>query len=162
MKTLLCLKKQTVLPEYCDPTILASRFNQFFSDTIEHIRAEFPLLEQSLPSYSFGTMDSILPACTTIIENFTLVTTEELSKIISCMNKTTCASDPFPTRLLISYLPTIIDVILYIVNLCITTYINVFPLQCKLSIVTPLIKKPGLDAEIKKKLSTCIKFVFFV
>ena len=148
VKTLLCLKKQTVLPEYCDPTILASRFNQFFVDKIEHIRAEFPLLEQSLPSYSFGTMDSILPACTTIIENFTLVTTEELSKIISCMNKTTCASDPFPTRLLISYLPIIIDVILYIVNLCITT--NVFPLPCKSSIVTPLIKKPGLDAEILK------------
>ena len=148
VKTLLCLKKQTVLPEYCDPTILASRFNQFFVDKIEHIRAEFPLLEQSLPSYSFGTMDSILPACTTIIGNFTLVTTEELSKIISCMNKTTCASDPFPTRLLISYLPIIIDVILYIVNLCITT--NVFPLPCKSSIVTPLIKKPGLDAEILK------------
>ena len=110
VKTLLCLKKQTVLPEYCDSVILASRFNQFFVDKIEHIRAEFPLLEQSLPSYSFGTMDSILPACTTIIENFTLVTTEELSKIISCMNKTTCASDPFPTRLLISYLPIIIDV----------------------------------------------------
>ena len=146
VKTLLCLKKQTVLPEYCDPTILASRFNQFFVDKIEHIRAEFPLLEQSLPSYSFGTMDSILPACTTIIENFTLVTTEELSKIISCMNKTTCASDPFPTRLLISYLPIIIDVILYIVNLCMTT--NVFPLPCKSSIVTPLIKKLGLDAEI--------------
>ena len=139
VKTLLCLKKQTVLPEYCDPAILASRFNQFFVDKIEHIRAEFPLLEQSLPSYSFGTMDSILPACTTIIENFTLVTTEELSKIISCMNKTTCASDPFPTRLLISYLPIIIDVILYIVNLCITT--NVFPLPCKSSIVTSLIKK---------------------
>ena len=87
-------------------------------------------------------------ACTTIIENFTLVTTEELSKIISCMNKTTCASDPFPTRLLISYLPIIIDVILYIVNLCITT--NVFPLPCKSSIVIPLIKKPGLDAETLK------------
>ena len=93
-------------------------------------------------------MDSILPGCTTIIENFTLVTTEELSKIISCLNKTTCASEPFPTRLLISYLPIIIDVILHIVNLCITT--NVFPLPCKSSIVTPLIKKPGLDAEILK------------
>ena len=89
--------------------------------------------------YTFGTIDSILPACTTITENFTLVKTEELSKIISCMNKTTCASDPFPTRLLISYLPIIIDVILHIVNLCIST--NVFPLPYKLSIVTPLIKK---------------------
>ena len=108
-----------MLPEYCDPTTLASGFNQFFVDKIEHIRAEFPLLEQSLPSYTFGTMDSILPACTTIIENFTLVTTEELSKIISCMNTTTCASEPFPNRLLVSYLPIIIDVILHIVNLCI-------------------------------------------
>ena len=37
---------------------------------------------------------------------------------------------------------------MYIVNLCITT--NVFPLPCKSSIVTPFIKKPGLDAEILK------------
>ena len=58
----------------------SSRFNQFFVDKIEHIRAEFPALKQSLPSYSFGTMGSIIPACTTIIENFTWVTTEELSK----------------------------------------------------------------------------------
>ena len=148
MKTLLCLKNQTVLPEYCDSTILASRFNQFFVDKIEHIRAEFSLLEQSLPSYSFGTMDSILPACTTIIENCTLVTIEELRKIISCVKITTCASDPFPIRLLISYLTILFDVILHIVNLCITT--NLFPLPCKSSIVTPFIKKPGLDAEILK------------
>ena len=83
-----------------------------------------------------------------IIENFTLVATEELIKIISCLKKTTCASDPFPVRLLMSHLP-IIDVILHIVNLYITT--NVVLLHCKSSIVTSLIKKPGLDAEIKKK-----------
>ena len=58
-------------------------------------------------------MDSILPVCTTIIENFTLVTTEELSKIISCLHKTICASDSIPTRLLMSYLPIIIDFINY-------------------------------------------------
>ena len=110
VKTLLCLRKQTVLPEYHDPLSLASRFNTFFVDKINKIRAEFSLLEKSLPLYTFGTMDSILPACTAILENFTLVTKEELSKIISCMNKTTCASDPFPTRLLMSHLPHIIDV----------------------------------------------------
>ena len=121
MKTLLCLKKQTVLPEYHDPLSLASRFNQFFVNKIDKIRAEFPVLEKSLPLYTFGTMDLILPACTIILENFTLVTKEELSKIISCMNKTTFASDQFPTRLLMSHLPHIIDVLLHIVNLCITT-----------------------------------------
>ena len=36
-----------------------------------------------------------------------------------------------------SYLPIISDVILHIVNLCIT--INVFPLPCKSSIVTPFV-----------------------
>ena len=67
---------------------------------------------------------------------------------------------PFPVRLFMSHLP-IIDVILHIVNLYITT--NVVFLHCKSSIVTSLIKKPGLDAKIKKnKLLTCIKFVFFI
>ena len=114
MKTLLRLKKQTVIPEYHDPLSLASRFNQFFVDKIDKICAEFPLVEKSLPLYTFGTMDSI----PILLENFTLVT-KELSKIISCMNKTTCASDPFPTRLLMSHLPHIIDVLLHIVNLCV-------------------------------------------
>ena len=102
-------------------------------------------------------MDSILPACTAILENFTLVTNEELTKIISCMNKTTCASDKFPTRLLMSHLPHMIDAILHIVNVCIT--INVFPLSCNSSIGIPLIKKPGLDVEL---LKTYIKFVIFI
>ena len=70
VRTLLCLKKQTVLPEYHGPLSLASRFNQFFVDKIDKIRAEFSLLEKSLPLYTFGIMDSILPACTAILENF--------------------------------------------------------------------------------------------
>ena len=45
VKTLLCLKKQTVLPEYCDPTILASRFNHFFVDKIEHIGMDALLVQ---------------------------------------------------------------------------------------------------------------------
>ncbi len=146
--TLLGRKRQIVLPEYHDPATLASRFNLFFMDKIDKIRAEFPLLESSLPPYSFESMDSVLPTCTTILDNFSLVTKEELIKIISTMNKTTCASDPFPTKLLMSHLPTIIDVILHIVNLCIST--SIFPMSCKSSIVKPLIKKPGLDSEILK------------
>ena len=34
------------------------------------------------------------------------------------MNKTTCSSDPFPTRLLIAHLQAIIPIIQHIVNLC--------------------------------------------
>ena len=53
----------------------------------------------------------------TVFDKFALVSIEELIKIISVMNKTTCASDPFPTKLLMNHLPAVIDIILHIVNL---------------------------------------------
>ena len=75
-----------------------------------------------------------------------MITSEELIKIISVMNKTTCSSDPFPSKLLMSHLPTIIDTITHMINLCIST--SVFPSSYKSAIVLPLIKKPGLDPQV--------------
>ena len=65
---------------------------------------------------------------------------------ISCMNKTTCSSDQFPTRLLMSHIHAIVPILQHIVNLCLAT--GDFPISCKSSIVIPLIKKPGLDREM--------------
>ena len=62
------------------------------------------------------------------------------------MHKTTCSSDPFPTRLLMSHIHAIVPILQHIVNLCLTT--GDFPISCKSSIVIPLIKKPGLDREM--------------
>ena len=62
------------------------------------------------------------------------------------MNKTTCSSDLFPTRLIISLLHAIIPIIQHIVNICLTT--GDFPISFKSSIVIPLIKKPSLDREM--------------
>ena len=120
----------------------------FFIDKIANIRAEFPLLESSLSPYSFESMDSIMPYCTVLLESFTMTTSEELIKIISVMNKTTGSSDPFPSKLLMSHLPTIIDTITHMNNLCIST--SVFPSSCKSAIVLPLIKKPGLVPQVLK------------
>ena len=64
------------------------------------------------------------------------------------MHKTTCSSDPFPTRLLMSHIHAIVPILQHIVNLCLTT--GDFPISCKSSIVIPLIKKPGLDREMLK------------
>ena len=41
-----------------------------------------------------------------------MITSEELIKIVSVVNKTTWSSDPFPSKLLIHF-PTIIDIIMY-------------------------------------------------
>ena len=80
-----------------------------------------------------------MPICTTTLYHFDRVTDPELLKIISGMNKHTCSSDPFPTRLLMSHLHAIIPIIQHIVNLCLTT--GDFPISCKSSIVIPLINK---------------------
>ena len=65
------------------------------------------------------------------------------------MNITTCGLDPFPTKLLISHLSSIIDIILRIVNLCFSY--GDFPASCKSAIISPLSKKRGLDSVILEK-----------
>ena len=105
---------------------MASIINTFFIDKIDNIRAEFPLLEANLPSYSFLSMDSIMSMCPTGLYHFDPVIDTELLKIISCMNKTTSSSDPFPTRLLMSRIHAIVPILQHIVNLCLTTGIFLF------------------------------------
>ena len=49
------------------------------------------------------------------------------------MNKTTCSSDPFPPRLLMSHIHATVPILQHIVNLCLTT--GDFRISCKSSIV---------------------------
>ena len=143
--TLLGRNKEATLPKYDSPLTMASVMNMFFIDKIDNIsiiRSEFTILLISL--------DSIMSMCPTGLYHFDPVTDTELLKIISCMNKTTCNSDPFPTRLLISRLHAIVPILQHIVNLCLTT--GDFPISCKSTIVKHLIKKPSLDREMLKKL----------
>ena len=82
-------------------------------EKIESIRAEFPLLEPTLQPNSFTDIDSIMPNCDIIFDHFEQLKRDDLMKIISVMNKTTCVSDPFPTKLLMSHVPAIVDIIRY-------------------------------------------------
>ena len=78
--------------------------------------------------------------------------------MISGMNKTTCSSDPFPTRLLMYHLYAIVPILQHIVNLCLT--MGDFPICSKSSIVIPLIKKPGLDREMFKNYRPVLNLSF--
>ena len=89
-----------------------------------------------------------------------MITSEELTMIVSVMNKTTCSSDPFPSKLLMSHLPTIIDTIMHIINLCLST--SVFPSSCKSAVVLPLIKKPGLDPQVFKNYRPVSNLSFYL
>ena len=77
IKTLLCRQKILVLPDYNEPITLTSTFYMHCIYKIANIRAEFPLLESSLPPYSFGSMNDIMPTCTNLLEKFTMITNEE-------------------------------------------------------------------------------------
>ena len=130
-----------MLPEY------TSIYNKYVCiDTITTIKIEFPLLEACLPVYSFVDIDIIMPVCTAIFDTFHPLSCDVLSS--HQLNKTTCVLDPFPTKLLMSHLSYILDIILCIVNLCFSS--GVFPTPCKSSIIFPLIKKQGLDSAILK------------
>ena len=77
------------------------------------------------------------------------------------MNKTTCSSDLFPTRLLMSHIHAIVPILQHIVfTLCLT--MGDFPISCKSSIVKPLIKKPGLDREMLKNYRPVSNISFFI
>ena len=71
-----------------------------------------------------------------------------LSGLIPKLIKITCVLDPFSTKLLMSHLSTIRNIIICIVNLCFSS--GVFPTSCKSSINLALIQKPGRDSEILK------------
>ena len=105
-------------------------------------------MEACLPVCSFVDIDLIMPACTAVFDTFHPLFCDVLASLISKLNKTTCVLDPFPTKLLMSHLSYILDIILCIVNLCFSS--GGFPTRCKSSIIFPLIKKQGLDPEILK------------
>ena len=78
---------------------------------------EFPLLEACLPVYSFVDIDLIMPACKDIFDIFHPLSCDVLSSFIRKLSKTTCVLDQFLTKLLMSPLSSILDIILCIVNL---------------------------------------------
>ena len=136
---LLGSKKFTVLPEYTSSFTLASSITMFFIEKINNIKMEFPLLEACLPAYSFVDFDTIMHVCTAVFDTLQPLSCDVLASIIHKLNRTTCGLDPFPTKVLMSHLSSIINVILRIVNLYFSS--GDFPASCKSAIISPLIKK---------------------
>lgn len=132
--------KTVVLPSYSESQELAQTFAQYFSDKITKVRSDIMAIQDSSP------ISTQIPTDTPpILNNLKPVTEEEMRKIISHTNSKHCALDPIPTTLLKSCLDSILPVICKIVNLSLQT--STVPENFKHAIVTPLIKKPGLDKE---------------
>ena len=103
----------------------------FFIEKIHEIKMEFPLL-YALPFLTHFSHFLVI-FWPVLFINWT-----ELP----------CGLDIFPTKLLMSHLSSIINIIIRIVNLCFS--FGNFPASFKLAIISPLIKKQDLDSEILK------------
>ena len=116
----------------------------------QHSLYSTPFTEVGKSKWSFSCVTVFLhhAPCTAVFDTFHPLSCDVLSSLISKLNKTTCVLDPFPTKLLMSHLSYILDIIPCIVDLCFTS--GVFPTPCKSPIIFPLIKKQGLDPEILK------------
>ena len=71
--------------------------------------------------------------CIAVFDAFQALSCDILSRGIHKWNKTTCGLDPFPIKLLMSHLPSISNIILRVVNLCLSS--GVFPASCKSAVI---------------------------
>ena len=126
------------LPYTEDYSLLASRFNNYFVEKIENIRLK-------LCDTSSGNIGRVPNNIICKLISFKLVSTEDILKQIKCCKIKTSASDPMPVFFLKSCLPLIVPAITQLVNMSLQTGSMD---GLKGSIVTPILKRTGLDQEL--------------
>ena len=136
------------LPPHESLDELLPKFNHFFQSKIAKIR-------QCLDSDTHAVLvkpSSVLPVHDTVpngsLNTFTPLTIDEVQKLVTNSPTKSCSLDPLPTWLLKKTLPTVLPSIARIVNSSLELY--KFPSAMKTALVTPLLKKPTLDASLFK------------
>ena len=139
INNILLRRTDPALPSYTNSTDIANNFLKFFTDKINLLRSKLDSTSSTLPSHSNP------PITPPLLPHFIPATADEISKLISSSNNSSCDLDPIPTTIL-KKCPSLIPTITSIVNLSLSY--GLFPDNFKLCTVHPLLKKPSLDKEI--------------
>lgn len=123
---------------------VAERFSKFFETKIENIRA---LLNADHDPDEDQIADQG-PRPPVIFDTFSIVTDDDIRKIIAKSSDATCALDPLPTTFIKRHVDILLPVITKIVNASLQS--GIFPTQLKQARVKPLLKKTSLDPEVLK------------
>ena len=94
------------------------------------------------------------------LSQFEPVTEELIRELIFKSSTKGCMLDPIPTSLTKQCLDDLVSLITFIVNASLST--GIVPPQFKQAIVTPLLKKPGLDTNDMKNFRPESKSVFYL
>ena len=130
------------MPAHDSSKDLADKFCTFFTEKITSIRSQ-------LDSITLTDRHTILSPITSSLgedlSKFTLMTDEEILKIIKNSPTKSCSLDPLPTWLL-KKTDTLLPTITQIINKSLAS--GTFPTSFKSALVRPLLKKTNLDTEV--------------
>jgi hypothetical protein len=125
--------KDNPLPQAQSEETLANEFANFFMNKIENIRNnldKYPLYTPCLPTdFLFSTFSSVDEG--------------SIEKLIRNSKPASCSLDPIPTQTIKDNLDIMLPVITKMVNSSLTD--GEFYPEWKMAVVTPLLKKQGLD-----------------
>ena len=125
------------LPSFASGHELATSFSDFFSDKVQR------LIESS--QKTSGSTFKCSSTCQSSITEFSMISTETVTNIISKSSSKSCSLDPIPTCILKSCLPVLATTITNIVNLSLST--GHVPPLLKTACVVPRLKKKFLDPD---------------
>ena len=136
LDSILLVKPGLSLPFHETLSDLAEKFSSFFTSKINAIRTSLDVFASEwIPDPS--TFNGIS------FRSFHPVTISEISCLISACPSKSSPLDPKPTFLLKKCVSTLAPTLMHIVNMSLAT--GVFPGEMKLALITPLLKKTGLD-----------------
>ena len=130
-----------ILPVSIPNNALPEEFATYFSNKIAQIRQE---LAEVSRTECFIDEDLNCPA--ERLDKFSHVRVSDVNRILNQLAKKSCLLDPCPTWLLHHNKETILPVITKIVNTSLSS--GVFPASLKCALITPILKKPGLDSNL--------------
>ena len=136
--TLLDSEQQLQLPYSEDYDTLANSFNDFFVSKIEKIR-------KNLDTCGILKVKRIINPFVSTLSNFSTVNSNYLLKIIKSFTIKTSREDPIPALLLKSSVDALLPSLVHLVNLSLQSGSMD---GLKESVVTPILKKAGLDRDI--------------
>lgn len=127
--------------------ITSDDMNNFFINKIVTIRNELDSSNISV-EYSNIYLNYHVDYGVSELTNFNPVSHSEVNKIMTTLNKSSCALDPFNFSKFPDILPLLLPIFTVIINKCFSS--GVFPSTEKTALVRPLLKKPALDPEVLK------------
>ena len=130
---------------------MASKFNDYFIGKIEKIRDLFPSKSSTVNGYGMDTYNGI------IMSEFRPITQDEIKKLVLSKPMKTSPQAPIPAVLLKPCLNELLPALTVLVNLSLSTASME---GLKDTVVTPLLKKAGLDPEVLKNYRPVSNFLY--